>query len=68
MAELNPYLNFNNNCREAMMFYKEYLGGELSLQTVGGSPEMAAQMPPEMKDKILHSSLMSGAVTIRLLI
>ena len=64
MAQLNPYLNFNNNCREAMTFYKECLGGELSLQTVGESPAMAAQMPPDMKNKILHSSLTSGTVTI----
>lgn len=64
MAQLNPYLNFTNNCREAMNFYKDCLGGELMLQTVGEMPEMAAQMPPEMKDSILHSSLTSGGVTI----
>ena len=46
MAQLNPYLNFNNNCREAMSFYKDCLGGELVLQTVGEMPAMAAQMPP----------------------
>jgi PhnB protein len=34
MAQLNPYLNFDNNCREAMNFYKYCLGGELKLQTV----------------------------------
>ena len=46
MAQLNPYLNFDRNCREAMNFYKDCLGGELFLQTVGEMPEMAAQMPP----------------------
>lgn len=60
MAQLNPYLNFNENCREAMNFYKDCLGGELFLQTVGESPAMAAQMPPHMKDSILHSSLNNG--------
>ena len=60
MAHLNPYLNFDNNCREAMNFYKDCLGGELQFQTVGESPAMAAQMPPQMKDCILHSSLRSG--------
>jgi PhnB protein len=64
MAQLNPYLNFDNNCREAMNFYKDCLGGELVLQTVGESPEMAAQMPPQMKDSILHSSLTSGGIVI----
>ena len=64
MAHLNPYLNFDNNTREAMTFYKECLGGDLFLQTVGEMPEMAAQMPPQMKDSILHSSLTSGNIMI----
>ena len=65
MAQLNPYLSFpNNNCREAMNFYKDCLGGELSLQTVGDMPAMAAQMPANMKDSILHSTLKSGGITI----
>jgi len=64
MAKLNPYLNFDNQCREAMNFYKECLGGELFLQTVGELPAMAAQMPPGMKNSILHSSLTSGDMVI----
>jgi len=64
MAKLNPYLNFDNNCREAMNFYKECLGGELILQTVAESPVMAAQMPPQFKDYILHSSLTNGDIVI----
>ena len=64
MAKLNPYLNFDNNCREAMNFYKDCLGGELVLQTVGEMPAMAAQMPPDFKDHILHSSLTSGEIVI----
>ena len=64
MAQLNPYLNFDNNCRQAMNFYKDCLGGELTLQTVGEMPAMAAQMPPQMKDNILHSTLTSGDIVI----
>lgn len=63
MARLNPYLVFNGNCREAMEFYKECLGGELELNTVGGSP-VAGQMPAEMQDKILHSRLTSGDIVL----
>ena len=59
MASLNPYLTFNGNCREAMNFYKECLGGELTLMPVGETP-VASQMPPHMKDAILHSSLKVG--------
>lgn len=64
MANLNPYLSFQNNCREAMNFYKSCFGGELFIQTVSELPAMAAQMPAEMKDHILHSSLVSGGITI----
>ncbi len=64
MAQLNPYLNFDRNCREAMNFYKDCLGGELFLQTVGEMPEMAAQMPHDWKDTILHSQLKSGDMVI----
>jgi len=47
-----------------MNFYKDSLGGELILQTVSEMPAMAAQMPPQMKDSILHSTLTSGVIKI----
>jgi PhnB protein len=56
MPQINAYLNFNGNCREAMTFYKEALGGELVLQTVEGSP-LESQCPSAMKHYILHSTL-----------
>ena len=46
-----------------MEFYKECLGGELTLQTVGESP-MANKMPAQMKDSILHSTLTNNGVII----
>jgi PhnB protein len=63
MTHLSPYLNFNGNCREAMTFYKESLGGELSLQTVGESP-IAGQCPSAIHNQILHSSLMNGGLML----
>jgi PhnB protein len=56
---INSYLTFSGNCREAMNFYKDCLGGELNLQTIGESP-MADKMPPQMKEFILHSTLTKG--------
>ncbi|BCW70949.1 hypothetical protein [Arthrobacter sp. NicSoilB8] len=32
-ARLNPYLSFRNNAREAMEFYKDVFGGELTVST-----------------------------------
>jgi PhnB protein len=54
--EINSYLTFNGNCREAMMFYKNCLGGELVFQTIGESP-ISDKMPAKMKNYILHSTL-----------
>jgi PhnB protein len=58
-----PYLCFNGNCREAMGFYQQCLGGELQVQTVGESP-LAAQMPQQMKDCILHATLTRSRLVI----
>jgi len=62
MAQLNPYVTFNGNCREAMEFYKACLGGELSIMAVGDSP-MASQMP-DKKDNVLHSTLIKDGMVL----
>ncbi|MCF8449301.1 MAG: VOC family protein [Taibaiella sp.] len=63
MTQINAYLTFNGNCREAMTFYRDCLGGALSLQTIGDSP-LADKMPKEMKDCILHGSLTRYALVL----
>ena len=63
MTQINAYLTFNGNCRQAMSFYKECLGGELNLQTIGESP-MADKMPQQMKDCILHATLTKDALVL----
>jgi len=62
-TQINPYLVFDGNCADAMTFYHECLGGELTLQTVGESP-MAGQFPPEMHERILHSSLVKDGLIL----
>jgi len=56
MARLNPYLTFKGNCKEAMNFYKEILGGELSIMLAGDSP-VASQMPAAFHQQVLHSQI-----------
>ncbi len=63
MTQINSYLTFNGNCRQAMTFYKNCLGGELCFETVGESP-LACKMPAQMKDCILHATLTNGALII----
>ena len=63
MAQINAYLHFNGNCREAMTFYQECLGGELTMQTVAETPT-ASQMPPEAQQQIMHANLTRGGLTL----
>jgi PhnB protein len=63
MTHINAYLNFNGKCREAMSFYHECLGGELTMQKVSESP-MAAQLPSELSANILHSTLTRDGIVL----
>jgi len=62
-TRINVYLNFNGNCEEAMNFYKDCLGGELTLNRFEGSP-VEDQCPPDMKNKIMHSNLINNDIIL----
>jgi PhnB protein len=61
MAQLNPYLNFNGNCREAMTYYQSVFGGELTMQTIGETP---MPCPAGMENQIMHSMLVADGVIL----
>ena len=63
MTKINAYLTFDGNCREAMTFYQECFGGELTIQTVAESP-MAEQTPEAEKDKVMHANLTKGDLVL----
>ncbi|MEO6136088.1 MAG: VOC family protein [Ginsengibacter sp.] len=63
MTQISSYLTFHGNCREAMTFYKECLGGELTFQTIDQSP-LSEKMPAQMKECIVHSTLIKGNLII----
>jgi PhnB protein len=52
-SQLNPYLTFNGNAREAMEFYQSVFGGDLRVSTFGefGAPD------PAIADKVMHAAL-----------
>ncbi len=54
MLSLNPYLNFNGNCRTAMEFYKTCLDGQLHIQTFG---ESGIPGDESIKDQVIHATL-----------
>jgi PhnB protein len=53
-SNLNPYLSFRDNAREAMEFYKTVFGGKLEMQTFS---EFHASQDPAEGNKIMHSVL-----------
>ncbi len=61
MIHCTPFLLFNGNCAEAMTFYKNCLGGELTLTKLGETP-MKADFPVEKHGRIINAELKSGAI------
>ena len=52
-ARLNPYIGFPDNARQAMEFYRDVFGGELTLSTYG---EMGGAAPDD-ENKVMHAQL-----------
>src|SRR5436190_12758794 len=53
-SNLNPYLSFRDNAREAMEFYKTVFGGKLEMQTF---KQYHASQDPSEDNKIMHAML-----------
>jgi PhnB protein len=53
-TRLNPYLNFRDNTREAMEFYKGVFGGKLDLSTF---KDFHASQNPSEDNLIMHGVL-----------
>jgi PhnB protein len=63
MLHTTPFLLFDGNCAEAMTFYHQCLGGELTLTKLGDSP-MKDQLPPEKHSRLINAHLKSGDIDI----
>jgi PhnB protein len=63
MLKSTPFLLFDGNCAEAMTFYHECLGGELTLTKLGDTP-MKDAFPPEKHQRIINAHLASGGLAI----
>src|SRR5881392_2794533 len=58
-SRLNPYIAFDGDARQAMEFYKDVFGGELTLNTFGSAGGGCA--PADFADKIMHALLETPA-------
>jgi PhnB protein len=63
MLRCTPFLLFDGACAEAMAFYHDCLGGELTLTRLGNTP-MKDQFPPEKHDRIINAHLKSGDIEL----
>lgn len=59
---IKSYLTFNGNCREAMTFYKDCLGGELHFLTLAESA--GVEVPDYLGSYILQASLRASGMEI----
>ena len=53
---LNPYLNFRADARDALAFYSDVLGGDLTMSTFG---EGGMSQSPQDADLIMHGQITS---------
>lgn len=53
-TQLNPYISFKDNARQAMEFYHSVFGGKLTMQTF---KEFHASQDPSEDNKIMHAAL-----------
>jgi len=62
--QIRPYLFFDGRCEEALNFYRDALGAEVTaLLRFSDSPEPppAGMLPPGAENKVMHAQLRIGA-------
>jgi PhnB protein len=65
--QVQPYLNFDGRCEEAVEFYRGALGAEVTmLMRYKDSPEptQPGMVPPGSENKVLHMSFRIGDTTL----
>lgn len=62
--KFTPHLSFNGQCEEAFRFYERCTGGKIVVMMTWGESPMAAQVGPELANKIIHATLAVGDAVI----
>lgn len=65
--QVQPYLFFEGRCEEALMFYRDVLGAEITqLMRYSENPEPPppSMLPPGSENRIMHASLRIGDSTV----
>lgn len=60
-----PYLYFNGRCEEALNFYQQAIGAEVTAKMrFGESPEQCSEGPAPPAEKIMHAEFNVGSTKI----
>ena len=62
--QLIPALTFNGQCEAAFKFYEQCLGGKIQTMMTWGESPMADQVSLELREKIIHATLIVGGTTL----
>lgn len=62
--QLIAYLNFDGRAREAMDFYADVFGAQVTQRFRYGDSPMCDEMGPEYRDRIMHSQLEIAGATL----
>lgn len=62
--KLDVYLNYPGTCREAFRFYEQHLGGKITMMMTHGQGPMAANLPEDQRNAILHARLELGGMVV----
>ncbi|OYU46381.1 MAG: hypothetical protein CFE44_02430 [Burkholderiales bacterium PBB4] len=65
--KLEPYLFFNGRCDDAIAFYKEALGAEVTMlmrMNEAPDPPPPGAIPPDFDHKVMHANLRIGDMNL----
>lgn len=61
---ITTYLGFNGNCEAAFKHYEKVLGGKITMMFRNGEAPGGAEMPKELRKRIMHARLVVGEMVL----
>jgi PhnB protein len=63
--QLDMYVNYPGNCKQAFRFYEQHLGGKITMMmTHEQTPDQGNSLPVDWKKAILHARIEIGNTTL----
>lgn len=64
MMQLDIYVNYQGNCRQAFEFYEQHLGGKITMMMTHQENPGTANVPEDWKNAILHATIEIGGAVL----